>query len=85
MARPAEPPRSVRLGSQVAKTVKTSSNVIRSSTRRPCPTERLEFTLETDDKTNLTKKTYHTHTGKNEQILTVVTPKDPLTAAGVTR
>lgn len=49
MARPAEPPRSVRLGSQVAKMVKTSSNVIRSSTRRPCPTEMLEFTLETAD------------------------------------
>lgn len=39
MARLAEPLRSARLGSQVAKMVKTSSKVMRSSTRRPCPTE----------------------------------------------
>lgn len=41
----AEPPRSVRFGSQVANTVKTSSNVMRSSTRRPWPNARSEFTL----------------------------------------
>uniref|UniRef100_A0AAY5KNQ4 Uncharacterized protein n=1 Tax=Esox lucius TaxID=8010 RepID=A0AAY5KNQ4_ESOLU len=44
MARAAEPFRSLRLGSQVANTVKTSSNVMKSSTTRAWPTEILVFT-----------------------------------------
>lgn len=44
IARAAEPFKSFRFGSHVAKTVKTSSKVMKISTTRACPTDRLEFT-----------------------------------------
>lgn len=84
MAKAAEPPRSVRLGSQVANTVKTSSNVTISSTSRACPTDMPPFTLESRRVTSqrpFEPRSRYAWT----HALTMVTPSDPLTPAGVTR